>query len=83
MEPWAAAKKLYDSVMVPSGPVWVPRQRPLAPSATSVANDKGDNEMILEIVHIFPGISFTAEENPRKLQLRDQSSPQMGSLSSK
>ena len=34
---------------VPPAPVRVPSQRPLTPSAsiTSVANDKGDNEMIL------------------------------------
>ena len=31
---------------VPPAPVRVPSQRPLAPSVTSVANDKGDNEMI-------------------------------------
>jgi hypothetical protein len=57
----------------------------------SVANDKGDNEMILEAVHRSPGICLTAEENPRKPQLGnylmtglyDQSSPQLGSLSSK
>ena len=32
--------------MVPPAPFRVPSQRPLAPSVTSVANDKGDNEMI-------------------------------------
>ena len=80
MEPWA--------------PVRVPSQRPLAPSvasATSVANDKGDNEMILGAMHSSPGICLTAEENPRKPQPGDrlmkglcgQSSPQMGLLSSK
>ena len=69
-------------------------QRPLAPSVASVtlvANDKGDNEMILAAVHRSPGICLTAEENPRKSQLGDRlmkgmcnhSSPQMGSLSSK
>ena len=51
MEPWAATqKKLSVSVAVPPAPVLVPSQRPLAPSfasGTSVANDKGDNEMIL------------------------------------
>ena len=50
MEPWAAAKKkLSVSVAVPPVPVRVPSQRPLAPSVssvTSVANDKGDNEMM-------------------------------------
>ena len=79
---------------VPRAPVRVPSQRPLALSValvTSVANDKGDNEMILEAVHRSPGICLTAEENPRKPQLGDrlmkglcnQSLPQMGSLSSK
>ena len=49
----------------------------------------GDNEMIWGAVHRYPGICLTAEENPRKLQLGDrlmkglcdQSSPQMGPLS--
>jgi hypothetical protein len=60
-------------------------------SVTSVANEKGDNEMILGAVHRSPSIYLTAEENPRKPQLGDrlmkglcgQSSPQMGSLSFK
>ena len=79
---------------VPPARVQIPSQRLLAPCVTSVtlvANDKGDNEMILGAVHRFPGICLTAEENPRKLQvgdrlmkgLYDQSSRQMGSLSSK
>ena len=62
-------KKLKASVAVPAVPVRVPSQRPLAPSVasvTSVANGKGDNEMILGAVHRSPGICFTAEENPRK-----------------
>ena len=76
MEPWAAAKKkLSFSVAVPPAPVRVPSQRPLAPSVSSVksvANDKGDNEMILGAVHRSPGICLTAEENPRKPQLGDR-----------
>ena len=50
--PWSHGlrpKKLSVGVVVPSAPVRVPSQRPLAPrvaSVTSVANDK-DNEMIL------------------------------------
>ena len=75
---------------VPPAPVRVPSQKPLAPSVASVTNDKGDNEMILGAVHRSSGIYLTAEENPRKPQLDrlmkglcDQSSPQMGSLSSK
>ena len=82
------------SLAVPPAPVRVPSQRPLAPSVasvTSVANDKGDNEMILGAVHGSPGTCLIDEENPRKPQLGDrlmkelcdQLSPQMGSLSSK
>ena len=59
---------------VPPAPVRVPSQKLLAPSVasvTSVANDKGDNEMILGAVHRSPGICLTAEENPRKPQLGD------------
>ena len=73
---------------VPPAIVRVPSKRPLAPSVasvTSVANDKGDNE-ILGAVHRSPDICLTAEENPRKSQLGDRllkglcelSSPQMG-----
>ena len=50
MEQWAAVKKLSVSVAMPTAPVLVPSQRPLAPSAASVrsvTNDKGDDEMIL------------------------------------
>ena len=81
-------------MVVPSAPVRVSSQKPLAPSFTSVmsvANDTGDNEMIPGAVHRSHGICLTAEENPRKPQLGDrlkkelcdQASPQMGSLSSK
>ena len=94
--PWSHGlrpKKLQVSVAVLPASVRVPNQRPLAPSVallTSVVNDKGDNEMILGTVHRSPGICLTAEENPIKPQLGDrrmkglcnQSSPQMGSLSS-
>ena len=69
MESWAAAKNLSVSVAVPPAPVRVPSQRPLAPSdvsVTSVANDKGDNEMILGAVHRSLGICLTAKENCRK-----------------
>ena len=79
---------------MPPTPVRVPSQRPLAPSVasvTSVTNDKGDIEMITGAVHRSPGICLKVEENPGKPQLGDrlmkglycQSSPQMGSLSSK
>ena len=60
---------------VPPAPVRVSSQRPLAPSVasvTSVANDKGDNEMILGAVHRSPGICLIAEETPRKPQLGDR-----------
>ena len=68
-------KKLYSSVAVPPAPVRVRSQRPLAPSVasvTSVANDKGDNKMILGGVHRSPDICLTSEENPRKPQLGDR-----------
>ena len=93
MGPWPAAKKLYFSATVPPAPVRVPSQRPLAPSittVTSVANNKGDNEMIPGAMHRSPGICLTAEENPGKPQLEDrlmelcdQSLLQMESLTSK
>ena len=60
--PWSHGlrpKKLLVSVAVPPTPVRVSIQRPLAPivaSVTSVANDKGDNEMFLGAVHRSPGI---------------------------
>ena len=73
---------------VPAAPLRVPSQRPLAPSVASVANEKGDNEMILVTVFRSLGICLIAEENPRKPQLGellmkglyDQSARQMGSL---
>jgi hypothetical protein len=61
--------------MVPLAPVWVASQMPLIPSVasvTSVANVKGDNEMILRALRRFPGICLTAEENRRKPQLGDR-----------
>ena len=51
---------------MPPALVRIPSQRPLAPNVTSVAKDKGDNEMIPEAVHRSPGICLTAEENPGK-----------------
>ena len=59
---------------------------PSVASVTSVANDKGDNEMILGAMHRSPDNCLTVEENPGKPQLGDrrmnelcdQSSPQMG-----
>ena len=71
---------------VPPAPVWVPRQRTLALSVTSVmlvANDKGDNEMILGAVHRSLDICLTAEVKSQlgdhlMKGLCDQSSSQMG-----
>ena len=94
MKPWLRPKKLSATVAVSSASVRVSSQRPLSSSVasvTSVANDKGDNEMILGAVQRYTDICLTAEENPIKLQLGDrlmkglceQSSPQIGSLSSK
>ena len=54
MDPCAVAKENLVSVTVSPAPVRVPSQSPLAPSVasvTSVANDKGDIEMILGAVH--------------------------------
>ena len=73
----------------PPAPVQVPSQRPLAPSGND--NDKGDNDMIPGVVHTSSDICLKAKENPRKPQLGDhmmnglcdQSSLQIGSLSSK
>ena len=91
MEPWAAAKKkkLLASVAVPPAPVWVNGHLPRM--LRQSANGKDDNEIVSRAVHRPPGICLIAEENPRKPQLGDrpmkglcdQSSPQMGSLSSK
>ena len=69
--PWSHGlrpKELLVSVAVPPAPVRVPSQRPLAPSVasvTSLANDKGDNEMILGALHRSPGL--TAEKTPENL----------------
>ena len=73
MEPWRLRpKKFQTSVAVPPAPVRVPSHRLLAPSVasvTSVANDKGDNEMIQK----------TSARRPSD----EGAVPQMGSLSSK
>ena len=42
-------------------------------SVTSVANDKGDNEMVTGAVHRSPGICLTTEENPGKTSARRSS----------
>ena len=72
----SCGKKTFGSVAVPPAPVRVPSQRSLAPSVasdTSVANDKGDNAMILGVVHSSPGICLIQlRSNPRKPQLEDR-----------
>ena len=91
MKPWAAVKKILASVAVSPAPVWVPSRRQLTPSVVSVTSVANDNEMTQGAVLRSPGIWLTAEENPGKPQLEDrlmkglcdQSSPQMGFLSSK
>jgi hypothetical protein len=59
-------KSYKGSVVMPPAPLPVPSQRPLAPSVTSVANDKGDNEMIPGAVHRSPKVCLTVEGNPGK-----------------
>ena len=54
-------KKLSVGVAVPPAPVRVPSQRPLA---TLVANDKGDNEMILGAVHRSPDCIKCNRDSP-------------------
>ena len=82
--PWSHGlrpKKLSVSVAVPSAPVRVPSQRPLALSITSVisvANDKGENEMILGAVHRSPGICLTAEENRQEGRRKEKKKKGMG-----
>ena len=99
MEPWAAAlkKKRKKTFSYCGGATccypgsYSKATCPSVASDMSVANDKGDNEIVLGAVHRSPGICLTAERNPRKPQLGDrlikglcdQSSPQMGSISSK
>ena len=59
-------------------PVQIPSQRPLSlsvTSVTSVANDKGDNEMNSGAVHRSPGICLRAEGNPVKPQVGDRLMP--------
>ena len=64
-------KKLHASVTMTAAPVWVPRQRPLdssLTSVTSVGDDKGD-EIVPGAVYRSPDISLRAEETPGKPQL--------------
>ena len=62
-------KKLWTSVAVPSQRLFASS----VTSVTSVANDKGDNEMIARAVHRWsPDICLTGKENPGKPQLGDR-----------
>ena len=77
-------KKLLVSVAVPPATVQVLSQWPLAlnvASVTSVANDKDDNEMLLEMCTDL--LEFASTRRPSDEGVGDQSSPQMRSLSSK
>ena len=65
-------KSYKASMVVPPAPVRVLSKRPCAPSVTSVtsvANDKGDNEMILGAVHSSPGFALRLRK-PRKTSAR-------------
>ena len=69
MEPWASAKKKKKKKNLPA-PVRVPSQKPLAPSVasvTSVANDKGDNEMILGLCTDLPAFALQLRKSPENL----------------
>ena len=67
MESRVAANDFYARVAVPPAAIRVlanghlPR---VSRQSYLLANDKGDNEMILGAVYRSPGIYLTAEENP-------------------
>ena len=63
-------KKLSVSVAVPPAPVRIPNQRPLAPivaSVTWVANDKGDNEMVLGVCTDLLAFALQPRKTPENL----------------
>ena len=63
-------KNLYACMAVPPAPVRVPSIRPLAPSVTlvtSVANDKGDNEMILRLCTDLLAFALQPRKTPENL----------------
>ena len=63
-------KKLSVSVAVPPAPVRVPSQRPLALSVSSVksvANDEGDNEMILGLCTDLLAFALQPRKTPENL----------------
>ena len=68
-------KKLSVSVAVPLAPVQFPSQRPLAPriaSVISVANDKGDNEMICAQISCHLPYSWGKPRKPSARRLSDE-----------
>ena len=65
---------------MPTAPVRVHSQRPLAPSQSRLsANDKGDNEMVSGPVHR-SGINLMIKESPRKPQPGDHHCLKWGPL---
>ena len=63
-------EKLSVSVAVPPAPIRVPSHRPLVPgvaSVTSVANDKGDNKMILGLCTDILAFALQPRETPENL----------------
>ena len=60
-------KKLLACVAVPPASVGIPSLAPSVTRITSVANDKGDDEMMPGPVHRSPGICLTPEENLGKI----------------
>ena len=65
LKPYASVPVLSAPLLIPSHLLRVPRQSHLP------AKDKSKNELKLGVVHIPPGIYFTAEKTPKKPQLRD------------
>jgi hypothetical protein len=57
---------------MPPASIRVLNQSPLAPSVTSVTNDKSDNKMIPGAVHRSSDICLMAEENLGKPKLGDR-----------
>ena len=70
MKPWLRPKKLSATVAVSSASVRVSSQRPLSSSVasvTSVANDKGDNEMILGLCTDLLAFALQLRKTPENL----------------
>ena len=63
-------EKLSVSVAVPPAPIRVPSHRPLVPdvaSVKSVANDKGDNKMILGLCTDLLAFAIKLRKTPKYL----------------